>query len=41
MDRIIILVVVGIGTVVLARAALDTALAMPRIVAETEERAAW
>jgi hypothetical protein len=41
MDRIIILVILGIGTVELARAALDTALAAPRIAAEAERRAAW
>jgi hypothetical protein len=41
MDRIIVLAIVGIGTVALARAALDTALAVPRIAAEAEERAAW
>jgi hypothetical protein len=41
MDRIIILAIVGIGTVVLARAALDTALAVPRIATEAEGRAAW
>lgn len=41
MERIMILVVVGFSTVVLARAALETALAVPRIAAEAEERAAW
>jgi hypothetical protein len=41
MNRIMILVVVGFGTVVLARAALETALAVPRIAAEAAERASW
>jgi hypothetical protein len=41
MDRIIIVALLGIGTVVLARASLDTALAVPRIAAEAEARAAW
>lgn len=41
MDRIIILTIVGFCAVVVARAALDTALAIPRIAAEAEERPAW
>jgi hypothetical protein len=41
MGRIVILVIVGLGAIVLARAALDTALALPRIVAEARELAAW
>ncbi len=41
MKRIMILIIVGLGTVVLARAALDTVLAIPRIAPEAEERAAW
>ena len=41
MERIMILLIVGLSTIVFARAALDTALAVPRIAAEAEERAAW
>ena len=41
MERIMVLIIVELGTVFLARAALDTALAVPRIAAEAEERAGW
>lgn len=41
MDRIIILTIVGLVTVITARATLDTALAVLRIAAEARGRAAW
>lgn len=41
MGRMAILMIVGLGAIVLARAALDTVLALPRIAAEAKELAAW
>jgi hypothetical protein len=41
MARIVVLVIVWVVAVIFARAVLDTAVAVPRIVAEAEERAAW
>ena len=36
-----LLILVALGMLIVARAALDTALAIPRIAAEAESRAAW
>jgi hypothetical protein len=41
MSKIMVLLITGLGAVVLARAALDTALAVPRIAADAKERASW
>ncbi|WP_333830992.1 hypothetical protein [Pararhodobacter sp.] len=41
MRRIVILVVVCAVGVIVLRATLDTALALPRIVAQAEERRGW
>lgn len=41
MGRIAMLVLVCAGGVIAARAALDTALALPRIMAEAECRRGW
>ena len=41
MSKIMVHLIVGFGTVVLAHAALDTALAVPRIAAEAKELASW
>jgi hypothetical protein len=41
MDRINTLAIVGLVTVIAARAALDAALAVPGIAADAERPAAW
>ena len=41
MGRIAILVLGCAGGVIAARATLDTALALPRIMAEAEDRRGW
>ena len=41
MGRVLVLAAVFLGGVIFARAALDTALAVPRIAAEARETRAW
>lgn len=41
MARIMVFLIVGLGAIVIARAGLDTALAIPRIVTQAKELASW